>query len=198
MAVIVIAMLINEIITYIYGKKYSNKLVELVMKGKFDEFDNLVDKGFVRYCVRPFNLDYIKLNSYLIRNDENRITAAFDNFKNKSLTQAQKVEVFTKAFNFYVFNEDKEQCDYYKEQINALKGYDSLKDETNRMYDILIEKKTDMLDELLEEMNQVEEKERGAYEYLIAEIYTNLGKKKEAKKYSELASKHLVGITKPR
>lgn len=190
----IVASVVFELLTYLLEKKYRNQLVELILQGEFEQFDSLANNKLVRYCMKPFNLEFIKLNSFLLRNDEGRSREQFEFLKNKRMNNAQKAEVYKKAFIFYVFDKDGENSKYYLDQINELTGYDDFKAMAGRYYEILIEKKTDMLDELLKETEELADEFKGNNEYLLAEIYGNLGKKKESDKYAELASEHLGSL----
>ncbi|MBR0385108.1 MAG: hypothetical protein IJI05_01005 [Erysipelotrichaceae bacterium] len=173
------------------GKKYVNQLADLLVAGKYDEFEALTEKRAVKASVAPFNLDYIKLNSYLMRNDKEKIVKAFDDFRNKRLNKAQKVEVLSSGFNYFASNNDAERTEYYHDEINKLPENEGLKKQVNLLYDIIYLKKTDMLDELLAETEELEEVLRGSNEYLIAQIYENLGDTKKNKEYLKLAEKHM-------
>lgn len=167
------------------GKANGEKLADMLAKGDFESFDRCVeDKSFTRQ-IAPFTLDYLKLNSYLLRSDKKKSEAAFEKLKTVSLNRSQRQELSLKGFAYYLASGDKKNTKYYLDQMEeSLVDEDILK--SSRMYyDIVYEKKTDMLEELLEQAKDLEGEERAGNEQLIAIIYKNLGDEKKAREYEK-------------
>ena len=194
--IMAVVILICEILIRVLRKKYYNKLTELLMEGKLDEFDQLIEKPLVRLTVYPFNRDYLKLQRHMIAGNKGRVNEIFELFKTRSLNEKQKKQIYPQAFNFYLALENGEQCAYYRDRINELKDDDVIKDAVNISYEICIEKRTDRLDDLLKETEEMEPNRRGVNEMLISQIYLNMGEKKKSQDYNKLAKKHLEAMKK--
>ena len=187
-----VAML-GHVLVLLLRRKYSRDLVNLLMKGEYDAFDKKCDKFLVRYCISPFNLTYMRLNRYLMEGDAKKASEIFEMFKGVKLKEKEKSDIAFKAFNFYLSQNDKENCAYYRDQINSLPQTDENKqavEAVNLTYEVLFEDNVDRLDELLEQTKQLEDMYKGGNEFLIAHIYEVKGDQKNARKYTNLANKH--------
>lgn len=98
-----------------------------------------------------------------------------------------------KAFNYYVGLEDKKMSKKYLDLINGLSN-ERMKFEANRVYNIFILKTDKDLKDLLEELESMEDNEKGINEYLISVIYKNLKDTKNQKKYEELSRTHFAAV----
>lgn len=170
------------------------KLAELLMKGEIQEFEAMIERKDVKRLVPPFNLDYMRLNRAMITGDKKKIIEMFDSFKDKRLNEAQKKEIATKGFNYFISENDKKRVTYYRDQINTLSDTaenKALKEEVNNFYDICIDKKTGKLKELLRKNEELDEQYRSVNEFLISTIYETLGDKEKQEEYRALSRKHM-------
>lgn len=185
-----------EIISRIMQKKYADKLTELLMEQRFEEFDGMIDSLPVRLFVYPFNRDYLKLSRHQLAGNTGRVSELFEKFKGKGMSNAQKKDIYLQAFNHYLSKGDYKECRYYHDEINKLKDADSIIQAVNTTFDIVVDKKTDMLDDLLKETKELPENRRGINEMLISQIYMNLGEKKKSQDYQKLANQHMAALQK--
>ncbi|MCR5067618.1 MAG: hypothetical protein K6A14_06115 [Erysipelotrichaceae bacterium] len=191
----VIALTVIMIAWRIYSRsrqnRLTNQLTGYLMAGDFERFDALADDPATKRIIYPFNLAYARLNSYLMRNDGQKATELFDELRSYRLNDAQKLGVAQLGFNYFVSLPDEERATYYHDVINSVAGNGAMKESINTVYEIVIEKKTDRLQHLLEINDSLEEDMRSSNEYLISEIYGNMGDEKNRQKYEKLAKKHL-------
>ena len=172
-----------------------NQLTEHLMKGQFEEFDKMLENPWVKRTIPPFNIEYMQLNRYLMEGRKGKAVEIYDQFRTRRLNEEQRKQVAVGGFDFFVAEGDKERAAYYKDEINKLpasKDNDTIKEEVNVLYEVVMEKKTDRLQELLDKNEKMDEHLRGVNEYLILTIYTNLGQKEKAKEYENLSRKHMV------
>lgn len=166
-----------------------NQMIILLQNHRFSEFDQMMEKKIIKIVFNPFNIDFIKLNSYLIRDDAKRIDDAFANFDSVRLSSKQRDEIDLKAFNYYLFIDEKKAKKYYQNIENSKTN--KMKKDVERLYDIYILKSSRYLQTLLDETEKLEDKYKSANELLISEIYKNLGDTDKHKMYKELAERHL-------
>ena len=172
-----------------------NQLTEHLMKGEFKEFDRLIEDPWTKRSIPPFNIEYMQLNRYLMEGRKGKVIEIYDQFRTRRLNPEQKKQVILGGFDYFIAQEDKERVTYYRDEINKLpssKENDAIKEEVNILYDVVIDKRTDRLQELLDKNETMDEHLRGVNEYLISAIYTNLGEKEKAKEYEELSRKHMI------
>ena len=180
-------------------KSIMNKLADLLMKGEIQEFEAMTERKDVKRLVPPFNLDFMKLNRAMLSGDKKKTIESFDTFKDKKLNDAQKREIATRGFNYFLTEKNDKRVAYYKDQINSLadtKDNIALKEEVNNYYDICIDKKTGKLKELLRKNDELEEKYRSVNEFLIATIYETLGDKEKQEEYMALSRQHMEMLDK--
>lgn len=188
-ATILVFLLITVVAKVIREIKL-NQMLDLLNAKKYDEFDKLVENKLVKVVFDPFNIDYIKLNSYMLRNDESLIDKGFKRFDKVRLNKRQKDDVEMKAFSYYLSKGNNLKATEYYNRINDSQT-NKMKKEVDRLYSIYIKKESRYLEELLREVEQIDEKYRSADELLIAAIYSNLGDKKKEKEYRDLAESHM-------
>ncbi|MBO4219075.1 MAG: hypothetical protein J5694_03360 [Erysipelotrichaceae bacterium] len=186
-----IAMIVWRLISRAREKKVTNELTAAMLAGDFERFDALADDPATKRIIYPFNLAYAKLNSYLMRNDTDRAVASFDELRDYRLNDAQKLELGQMGFNFFISQNDHQRAVYYHDLVNSVSGNQAVKDSVNIIYEIVVEKKTDRLQQLLDLNEKLDDMRRSSNEYLISEIYGNMGDEKNRQKYERLAKKHL-------
>ena len=194
--IIVAVFVISEIIRTFCKNTITNKLTRLLIKGEFEQFDQMLEKWYTRYFVAPFNLEYIRMNSYLARGDEQKIDEIFDRFEHSRLNKAQKTAVYGNAFYYYLSQEDTQKA---KKYYQILKDNDDAKlDMTmmDRLYDIYIENGYQYLEETLEQYQTAKENEKPQLEGMLAKMYENKGDKKNAKVYEEKLQKYAEELQK--
>ena len=186
----ILVFLLITVVSKVIREIELNQMLDLLNAKKYDEFDKLVESKLVKVVFDPFNIDYIKLNSYMLRNDESLIDKGFKRFDEVRLNKRQKDDVEMKAFSYYLSKGNNLKATEYYNRINDSQT-NKMKKEVDRLYSIYIKKESRYLEELLREVEQIDEKYRSADELLIAAIYSNLGDKKKEKEYRDLAESHM-------
>ena len=186
----ILVFLLITVVSKVIREIELNQMLDLLNAKKYDEFDKLVESKLVKVVFDPFNIDYIKLNSYMLRNDESLIDKGFKRFDEVRLNKRQKDDVEMKAFSYYLSKGNNLKATEYYNRINDSQT-NKMKKEVDRLYSIYIKKESRYLEELLREVEQIDEKYRSADELLIAAMYSNLGDKKKEKEYRDLAESHM-------
>ncbi len=186
---IIAVVVLTFAISYLKSLQYK-KLVSFLEKKEFDKFDQEIDTLYTKILFPPFNVDYMKLNGAILRNDERLIDKSFAVFDNKRLNVKQKEAVYMMAFNYYISLEDYKKAKKYVDAVNTLNN-EQMKKEANRIYNIYAEKGHRYLDEMLEEVNMMDDTYKGVHEFLIYLMYENKGDKENAEKYKKLSEKHM-------
>ncbi|NBK96938.1 MAG: hypothetical protein EOM50_02760 [Erysipelotrichia bacterium] len=186
---IVLAIVLTIAMQYVKVKK-QNKMINDLQSGKFDSFDKLVNSVLVKMLFPRYNLEYLKLNSYILQGKEEEIELQFDFLLNARKNKAQKEDITMKAFNYYVGVENKEKCTELIEQIKTFTN-ERMVQEATIMYDVFVLKQGNHIDEILEMMEGMSDAQKGVNEYLLSVQYANIGDSENAKKYEKLSKKHL-------
>ena len=96
-AAVLIMALASAIVPNVMRNRYQNKFLELFKQGEFDQLDELLHKPVVKYLFMPFNLEYIRLNIALIKDDAEAIDKQIDLLTSMKMTEKQKEDVYLKA-----------------------------------------------------------------------------------------------------
>lgn len=126
------------------------RLQQLMAAKQWDEFDRLLDGKLTSMLYPRYNRDYLRLNSYLLREDHKRADEMFDLLLGLNLPKMQRVDLVIKAFNYYVGQEDRKKA---KELLHEIKGFEggqaeAVAHECQLMYDTMILKRHNDIPEL--------------------------------------------------
>lgn len=199
--IIVVSTLVIQGGSILLQRMMFDKLTTALMKGDYDEFDRLIEKKAVKWTIAPFNQDYLKLSRYSLAGETDKIIECYDTFANRRLTYPQAREVYLSAFDYFLGRGDKQRCQLYRDRINELTSkkddnLEGIKEIVNDSYDIYLDHKTDSLERLLQQIEELPETRRGAKEAMIAKIYDLKGDKKKAEEYSKLSEEHMKAYLK--
>lgn len=194
-AVAVVLTIIMFLVSKSLRVKKQNEMITYLQTGKFEAFEKLTNSFIVKMLFPRYNIEYMKLNAYILEGDEAKIENQFDGLLSVKKSKVQTEDITMKAFNYYVGVENKEKCATLIETINTFTN-ERMVQEANIMYDVFILKKANHIDEILEMMEGMPDAQRGVNEYLLSVQYANINDQENAKKYENLSKKHLSKPTK--
>ena len=165
---------------------------------QWDEFDRLLDGKLTSMLYPRYNRDYLRLNSYLLREDHKRADEMFDLLLGLNLPKMQRVDLVIKAFNYYVGQEDRKKA---KELLHEIKGFEGGQAETvahecQLMYDTMILKRHNDIPELERMLEDVGDDpvKRCRLEYLLALQYQNKGDEAKFQEFLEKSGQHSMAV----
>lgn len=184
-AIIYIAIVAAILFLMNFGRKYlvtvtKSNLSNYLYKGDFDNFEKLINKWYIKYLIYPFNIDFLKLNEAIVKQDRKKVDACFNEFDNKTITDKQKESVYQKAFFYYLQENDEKKLNKYYKLIKELEDK-TLFNSIDEIYKVVVLKETEQLDKFLKLYNENNENTMAVF--LIYNIYMNKNEKDEASKY---------------
>ena len=188
MKVMILAIIITvgiQIIFRLLSNKEFNHIVEMLDIGEYEELDKRLNSFYYKLIFQPFNLEYMKLNSYILQNDDNKVHEQFVNFTKYRLNEAQKSEVFAKVCSYFVTNGNKEYAKEALDKIDTLKD-EKIKSSSHMVYDTYINKGSKYLDDALKAIEETDGANRAMMQLLIAQMYKNKGDMAKAKEFESL------------
>lgn len=190
---VVIAMIVEGI--YQLNRRYKrgliqNKLMQLLMNGSFKEFEEYADSFEVKTNVKPFNLEYIKMNAAIMQSDSNKLEKSFNKLLNMKMNDEQREEVYLNCFNHYIDKNDSKKARQFKELLIKNSRNSSLKTYVQRVYDVKIEHSFKYLDEMLNELSN-KDINKATHYLLIAEMYKNKNDNEKAAEYYNLYNEYM-------
>ena len=86
---------------YFKRRRY-DLLINTLKQKDFEKLDKLLSSKVTQFFFAPFNIDYLRLNSAIMRNDKEMIAKCFEEFDRHRLNKKQKEEVYMKGFNYFI------------------------------------------------------------------------------------------------
>lgn len=171
--------------------------------GDYESFEYLLDGVLCTFFYRPFNIEYLRLTSYMMQNNTKKIEEQFNKiFTKLKLNMQQKASVAQRAFYFYM---EQKKYQKAKEMLSICKEAEIPELQTMElMFNILGEKKSEHIKEIKSQLeilknvpnattNNANIVRIGIYEYLLGLQYMYIDNKKESKKYLNSALQHCKG-----
>jgi len=188
---IVVIVFAADVLWNLYQNKKRDELLkkfdEYLGKKDYASFDELIDSKQVRQFFPIFNINYLKLNESLIKEDMEEIDRAFDSFDMR-MNKVQKEALYKKGFYYYLGIENKEKTDLYYEQLKQL----NIKDQhtLDMMYDIYIAKGYKYLDEINDKIKNLPQEKQMPFYALLSDMYRNKGDEEKADEYEKKVSEY--------
>lgn len=187
---VVVALVMFTIVNTLKTTTY-RKMVTYLENGDYKTFHEQIEKKSTKFLFPKSSILDLKLNAALVQKKKKESIQLLDEICSMPLSISQKENYYMKAFNFFVGINDEKNCKKYLKLINELPN-DRIKYEANRVYNIFILKNDKDLKDLLDELETMEDREKGVNEYLISVIYKNKKDIENQKKYEELSKQHFA------
>lgn len=135
-------------------------------KGEFETYFIIIDKTLTKMLIPAFNREYMRLNGYMMKQDQEKIDETVDVLITMRMNKNQQREVLLKTFNYYVGIGNATYSKKILEHLKALND-ENMSKQCQRNYDIFIEEKTSYIDEMLKEVNVTENPTTKGYLYYM-------------------------------
>ena len=97
---------------FTYGKRVQMDRLSILLDCKdWAEFDKVADSFLTKALVKHFDLESIKLNSYIMRKDSKKIDEQFDLLSKASKSDIKDINITVRGFEYYVY--EKNIFNYY-------------------------------------------------------------------------------------
>lgn len=185
---IIIAVLVLIFLVINFGRKtltkvISSKLTDYLYNGDFDNFEKLVNKWYIKYLIHPFNIDFLKLNEALMKQDSKEIDKCFETFENTTISDNQKVAIYQKAFYYYLQEDNHAKLKKYHKLIKNLEDK-TLFNSIDDIYRIVVEKDDTLLEKY--EKRYADNNKDSMAVYMLYNIYKNSGNKKKTTEFEKV------------
>ncbi len=188
--VVIVFSVVMAIVKKYSSSKLEKQLIQLLADKDYKGFDELINSKKVKNSIPPFNVDFMKLNVAILKEDKNEIDRMFESFDYVRPNKAQKEAVYVKGFYYYLSNEKYDKVEKYYKLLAELKSQESMY-EFDRAYDVYVNKGCRYLEETIAELNTAPDYYKPALAGLISSMYENRKDEKMAKKYADKVLEHL-------
>lgn len=187
--VVFVAVLISFVLQFLRNSK-QKQFMYLLQNNEFDTLYKKIDSFYTKSIFPEYNREYVRLNALIVQDRKEKIDEAFDKLIPMAKDKNARIDILNKAFEYYVYAENKEKCDQIIKEIEKLDDEKMLK-YANMMYDIMILKKSNHIDELEDEFDKLSIVQKVTNGFLLSQQYHNKGNIEKARYYENI-SKSLV------
>ena len=165
------------------------QLTDCIKNKDTQRFRALANARSTRFLFLPYNLEYLKLNAYLLEGDTVMIDQQFDQMLQLHLSNQRERDLVMKAFNYYLGEENKKKA---KALLARIKGWEdeTLTKEAQKLYDILIAHSACYIAQMEEQLEKADAQNRVYLEFLLYKQYQHAGNTKKADTYRSLYQTH--------
>lgn len=181
--VLILLCILFYIILLFVKSSMQKKLVLAIKQKDFQSFDRLINRSLIRALFPPYNLEYLKLNRYLLEDNKGKIDQQFDLLLRAS-KKSQKEDIFLKAFEYYAFNQNKKKANKYFEELQKLKNPKITK-YVNLIYDVFVLNQSNHIEELEKDFENVSQDQKRFYAQLLFMQYKNINNELKQNYYKE-------------
>lgn len=168
----------------IMRKVVSNRITRYFSMGKYEELLSYLDTFTAKNFLHPFNRDYVRMNAYLALGQDEKAIEIVDKLLQAKLDKRQKPAVVDSAFTLYL------DAGRYKDAKKMLaiiekEGQKDYAESCREMYEIIANKSSRYLNEMLEELPSASGEAKAQLLSLIALQYRNRGQQTKARIYTK-------------
>ena len=191
--IIVVSVIVLYLIYTVFkGNSLAEKLAILIANKQYKEFDELsASKQAIKY-IKPFNLDYLKLNRAIDADDEKKVKKLLDDFKNVHMNNRQKSVLYSRAFFYYVVKGQYKDAEQYYNNLVSINGI-KIPDRINYIFDTYCKKSYSYIEEIESKLDKANENEKMEYYALLADMYMNKKDPKKAEEYRKIVTDKMKG-----
>lgn len=189
--VVFVAVLISFMLQLLRNSR-QKQFMYLLQNGKFDELYKKIDSFYTKLIFPEYNRDYVRLNALIMQDRKNDIDLTFEKLILMAKDKKAKIDILNKAFEYYVYEEDKRHCEKIMEEIKKFEDDQWIK-LSKMKYDILILKKSNHIEELEKDFDVQPVVQKINNAYLLSEQYRNLGNEEKFKYYLDISKSLIEG-----
>lgn len=189
--VVFVAVLISFMLQLLRNSR-QKQFMYLLQNGKFDELYKKIDSFYTKLIFPEYNRDYVRLNALIMQDRKKDIDLTFEKLILMAKDKKAKIDILNKAFEYYVYEEDKRHCEKIMEEIKKFEDDQWIK-LSKMKYDILILKKSNHIEELEKDFDDQPVVQKINNAYLLSEQYRNLGNEEKFKYYLDISKSLIEG-----
>lgn len=169
-----------------------NKLIEFLESKDFESFYNLLNTTITKIVLPPYNIEYMKLNGYMMQNRKKDIDRQFEFLLKLRKNKQQTQDLLQRGMQYYIDKKDSRKCHLFLENMKNIMPKQVI-EEATYMVDILVDEKSCYIEEMKNKINDVSENQKPVYYFLIQKQYENCNDMKNAKLYEDLCCQEKRG-----
>lgn len=171
---------------YIEVKKRTTigKLETYLAKGDFESYLKLVDRPLTSILYPKYNVLFLRLNATIALSDSEQTERTIEQMAKLKMSDEQRLALAVKAFNFYVYVEDKRKAKEALKYIEKHGGKEAA-GVNRRTYDIFLKKSSAYISEMEHALEKATPSDEVMLCQLLAVQYENKDDHEKAAAYRE-------------
>lgn len=163
-----------EVILSRKKKARYDQLMYLLMTGKYEEFDALLEKKSTHFFVPVYNWLFLKVTKSIMMNDISMLDQVLNDADKIKMNDNQKLYLYSKAFSYYLAKGENESVEKCYDVIKTCKA-SKAKEYLDMVYNTFIEKGYKYIEKAEQMRDNATEADKENLTQLIQAMYVNKG-----------------------
>ena len=174
MIVMIILIIASFILNHIMKNHVINNLFEAIKNKDIEQYDKLSKKFLYRYYIPAYNIEYMRLQGYILNQDTKNTDLQFSKLLEMRKNKKQEIDLYTKAFYYYVQVENKKKSEEMLEKVKTVCAEEEIK-LCQIAYDVILCGKYNHIEEIEKEYQDAPEQLKTTLNYYLYLQYKNKG-----------------------
>ena len=184
MIVMIILIIASFILNHIMKNHVINNLFEAIKNKDIEQYDKLSKKFLYRYYIPAYNIEYMRLHGYILNQDTKNTDLQFSKLLEMRKNKKQEIDLYTKAFYYYVQVENKKKSEEMLEKVKTVCAEEEIK-LCQIAYDVILCGKYNHIEEIEKEYQDAPEQLKTTLNYYLYLQYKNKGDLEKAEIYKK-------------
>ena len=184
MIVMIILIIASFILNHIMKNHVINNLFEAIKNKDIEQYDKLSKKFLYRYYIPAYNIEYMRLQGYILNQDTKNTDLQFSKLLEMRKNKKQEIDLYTKAFYYYVQVENKKKSEEMLEKVKTVCAEEEIK-LCQIAYDVILCRKYNHIEEIEKEYQDAPEQLKTTLNYYLYLQYKNKGDLEKAEIYKK-------------
>ena len=174
------------IIYFIAQNTIKGKLVLAYQKKDYETYYKLLDSTIAKISIPAYNLEYMRLNGFIEEGRSEQVDSQLALLFKARKNKEQIENLIQISLQYYVNLQDSSKCHKLLDYMTSCQMDEQILNEATYVVDILVDQKTNHIDELEDKLRTVDEKQKQVYYYLLQVQYEHVNNIAKANEYKRL------------
>lgn len=184
MIVMIILIIVSFILNHIMKNHVINNLFEAIKNKDMEQYDKLSKKFLYRYYIPAYNIEYMRLQGYILNQDIKNTDLQFSKLLEMRKNKKQEIDLYTKSFYYYIQIENKKKSEEMLEKVKTVCAEEEIK-LCQIAYDVILCGKYNHIEEIEKEYQDAPEQLKTTLNYYLYLQYKNKGDLEKAEIYKK-------------
>lgn len=164
------------------------KVEQMYNAKQYDELIAYLDTTYPRIFFPTFNRAHTLFNIYTAKGDKENAEKTLEDMLTMKCSPEQRLDTNLKAFDYHLSNAKYKKAQEDLERMNSIEGGKAMYADCKKLYEIVAEKSTAYMDEMVERLEKATPAEGQRLAYMLALQYKNAGQPERADEIMDMLS----------